>query len=55
MPCPVGPLRLAEPVLAGQFAWTLPLAVLGALLAWRRRPARLWRLWSVWALTYGIV
>jgi 4-amino-4-deoxy-L-arabinose transferase-like glycosyltransferase len=51
---PVGPLRLAHPTLAAQFAWTLPLAVLGAVLAWRRRPAAV-ALWSVWALAYGIV
>jgi 4-amino-4-deoxy-L-arabinose transferase-like glycosyltransferase len=41
-------------VLAMQFAWTLPLAVLGAVFAWRRRRAVV-ALWSVWALTYGIV
>ena len=29
---PVGPLRLAAPALAAQFAWTLPLAVLGLLV-----------------------
>ncbi|TAJ38589.1 MAG: phospholipid carrier-dependent glycosyltransferase [Reyranella sp.] len=51
---PAGPLRLATPMLAGQFSWALPLAVLGALLAWRRR--RAWvALWATWALTYGIV
>lgn len=51
---PVGPLRLAEPMLAGQFAWLLPLAVLGAVLAWRRRRAAV-VLWGTWALAYGIV
>lgn len=51
---PVGPLRLAAPALAMQFAWTLPLAVLGAVFAWRRRRAVV-ALWSLWALTYGIV
>ena len=57
---PVGPLRLAAPTLASQFAWTLPLAVLGLALAiglYRRRDqtqASL-ALWAVWALTYGIV
>ena len=51
---PVGPLRLAAPALAMQFAWTLPLAVLGAVFAWRRHRAHV-ALWSVWALTYGIV
>lgn len=51
---PVGPLRLAAPMLAGQFAWALPFAVLGAVLAWRRRRAAV-ALWAGWALTYGIV
>ena len=51
---PVGPLRLAHPTLAAQFAWTLPLAALGAVFGWRRRRASV-ALWSVWALTYGIV
>jgi 4-amino-4-deoxy-L-arabinose transferase-like glycosyltransferase len=51
---PIGPLRLAHPSLAPQFAWTLPLAVLGTVLAWRRRRASV-ALWSVWALAYGIV
>ena len=37
-----------------QLAWTLPLAVLGAVFGWRRRPASV-ALWSLWALTYGIV
>ena len=51
---PVGPLRLADPMLAGQFSWALPLAVLGAMLAWRRRRASV-VLWGTWALIYGIV
>jgi 4-amino-4-deoxy-L-arabinose transferase-like glycosyltransferase len=51
---PVGPLRLAAPSLATQFAWTLPLAALGAVFAWRRRRAQV-ALWSIWALAYGIV
>ena len=51
---PVGPLRLAEPILAGQFSWLLPAAVLGAILAWRRRRAAV-VLWGTWVLTYGIV
>lgn len=51
---PVGVLRLAQPMLAGQFAWMLPLAVLGAVLAWRRRRAAV-VLWGTWALPYGIV
>jgi MYXO-CTERM domain-containing protein len=51
---PVGPLRLAQPSLAPQFAWMLPLAVLGAVFGWRRqRPAI--ALWSAWGLCYGIV
>ena len=41
---PVGPLRLATPMLAGQFAWMLPLAVLGAVLVLApRRPRLAWR------------
>jgi 4-amino-4-deoxy-L-arabinose transferase-like glycosyltransferase len=51
---PVGPLRLAAPALAAQFAWTLPLAVLGAVFGWRRRRASV-ALWGTWALTYGVV
>jgi 4-amino-4-deoxy-L-arabinose transferase-like glycosyltransferase len=51
---PVGPLRLAHAALAAQFAWALPLAVLGAVLGWRRRRAPV-ALWTTWALTYGIV
>jgi 4-amino-4-deoxy-L-arabinose transferase-like glycosyltransferase len=51
---PVGPLRLAAPALAAQFAWALPLAVLGAVFGWRRRRASV-ALWSTWPLTYGIV
>jgi 4-amino-4-deoxy-L-arabinose transferase-like glycosyltransferase len=61
---PVGPLRLADPHLAGQFAWLVPLALIGAAVAAARggrkqlplapdRQALL--LWSVWTLTYGIV
>jgi 4-amino-4-deoxy-L-arabinose transferase-like glycosyltransferase len=57
---PVGPLRLAAPTLAGQFGWTLPLAMLGLALALgaRRRLDQTLSslaLWSVWALTYAIV
>ncbi|MSP74692.1 MAG: glycosyltransferase family 39 protein [Rhodospirillaceae bacterium] len=51
---PVGVLRLAQPMLAGQFAWVLPLAVLGAVLAWRRRRGAV-VLWGTWALAYAIV
>jgi 4-amino-4-deoxy-L-arabinose transferase-like glycosyltransferase len=53
---PTGPLRLAAPTLASQFAWLLPLAVLGLVLV--RRRDRTWSslvLWGTWALTYGIV
>ncbi|MBL6618220.1 MAG: glycosyltransferase family 39 protein [Reyranella sp.] len=51
---PIGPLRLAAPRLAMQFAWMLPLAVLGAVFARRRRPAIV-AIWSVWALAYAVV
>jgi 4-amino-4-deoxy-L-arabinose transferase-like glycosyltransferase len=53
---PAGPLRLAHPTLATQFAWLLPLALIGALLPWRRAEAAASRvLWGVWALAYGVV
>ncbi len=57
---PVGPLRLAAPTLASQFAWTLPLALIGLVLALGRRrridaTAASLALWGVWALAYGIV
>lgn len=53
---PVGPLRLAHPTLASQFAWLLPLAVLGLVLARRRDKAHpSLALWGVWTLCYGIV
>ncbi len=57
-----GPLRLFNEPLAGQIAWLLPLAILGAVaLAWQRRP-RLREdrqqqslvLWGTWLLTMGI-
>ena len=51
---PTGPLRLANPNLASQFAWLLPIAVLGLILARRRHTASL-ALWGMWMLTYGIV
>ncbi len=60
---PVGVLRLADRHLAGQFAWLLPLAAIGALFAARRVKAA-WPLapphaslllWGGWALTYGVV
>ena len=57
---PTGPLRLAAPTLASQFAWALPLAVLGFALpiGWRRQRDGTQSslvLWGVWALAYGIV
>ena len=53
---PVGPLRLASPNLASQFAWMLPLAVLGLIVVRRRDgiDASL-ALWGIWAIAYGIV
>src|SRR6266436_5251838 len=57
-----GPLRLFIQPLAGQIAWPLPFALLGAVaLAWQRRP-RLQSdrkqqslvLWGMWLLTMGI-
>lgn len=60
---PTGPLRLADRHLAGQFAWLLPLAAIGAVFAARRtKPA--WPLardhaslllYAGWAMTYGVV
>jgi len=60
---PAGPLRLADRHLAGQFAWLLPLALIGAFAAFastrRRWPpdaAQLdLALWLGWALSYGAV
>jgi len=53
---PVGPLRLATPMLAGQIGWLAPLALFG-LAAWRRRNgnAAPLTLWAIWALTYGVI
>ena len=51
---PVGPFRLANPNLASQFAWLLPIALFGLVLARRRHQASL-VLWGVWTLVYGIV
>jgi len=57
-----GPLRLFNEPLAGQIAWLLPMAILGAVaLAWQRRP-RLQEdrqqqslvFWGMWLLTMGI-
>ncbi|CAN5547461.1 hypothetical protein BH10PSE6_BH10PSE6_16470 [soil metagenome] len=53
---PAGPLRLATPRLAAQFAWLLPLAALGLLVLRRRdgiHPSL--ALWGVWLVTYGVV
>ena len=53
---PVGPLRLATPQLAAQFAWLLPLALIGLFLVRHRdRIDASLLLWGVWLFTYGIV
>lgn len=57
-----GPLRLFIQPLAGQIAWLLPLALLGAVaLVWQRRPhlrsdrkQQSLVLWGTWLLTMGI-
>src|SRR5713101_6489337 len=57
-----GPLRLITQPLAGQIAWLLPFALLGAVaLAWQRRPRlqsdrkqQSLLLWGMWLLTMGI-
>ncbi|HEY6542061.1 MAG TPA: glycosyltransferase family 39 protein [Ktedonobacteraceae bacterium] len=57
-----GPLRLFTQPLAGQIAWLLPFALLGAVaLAWQRRPRlqsdrkqQSLLLWGMWLLTAGI-
>src|SRR6185312_5084147 len=59
---PVGPLRLADGLLAAQVEWLLPLALVGAAGSCagargrrsRRRGSGL-LLWSGWALTYAVV
>jgi 4-amino-4-deoxy-L-arabinose transferase-like glycosyltransferase len=60
---PVGPLRLANPLLADQMGWLYPLAAAGVVASlWRRRirlplepsDAAL-LLWVGWAVTYGLV
>lgn len=51
---PVGPLRLAQPTLAPQFAWMVPVAVIGIVLGWRRRRSVI-ALWALWAIAYGVV
>jgi len=53
---PTGPLRLATPALAAQFAWLLPVALAGLFLVRRRdrlQPSLV--LWGIWLFTYGIV
>ena len=53
---PTGALRLATPRLAAQFAWLLPLAVLGLFVLRRRdgvQPSL--AMWGVWLFTYGTV
>jgi len=53
---PVGPLRLVAPQLAAQFAWLLPLALIGLFLVRHRdRIDASLVLWGVWLFTYGIV
>jgi 4-amino-4-deoxy-L-arabinose transferase-like glycosyltransferase len=53
---PTGPLRLATPALAAQFAWLLPLALAGLFLVRRRdRLQPSLGLWGVWLFTYGVV
>ena len=53
---PVGALRLATPRLAAQFAWLLPLSLIGLFLVRRRdRIDASLVLWGVWLFTYGIV
>ncbi|MGZ6281175.1 MAG: ArnT family glycosyltransferase [Ktedonobacteraceae bacterium] len=57
-----GPLRLFNEPLAGQIAWLLPMAILGALtLAWQRRPnfredrqQQSLVFWGMWLLTMGV-
>lgn len=53
---PVGALRLATPRLAAQFAWLLPLSLIGLFLVRRRdRIDASLVLWGIWLFTYGIV
>lgn len=55
---PVGPLRLASGQLAAQFAWLLPLAIVGVVFGMRRAPLGMplapahltLLLWVTWAL-----
>jgi 4-amino-4-deoxy-L-arabinose transferase-like glycosyltransferase len=53
---PVGPLRLAAPSFAAQFAWLLPLSLIGLFLVRHRdRIDASLLLWGVWLITYGVV
>jgi 4-amino-4-deoxy-L-arabinose transferase-like glycosyltransferase len=60
---PIGPLRLATPRLAAQFAWLLPLMLAGvAFWAMPSRGRRRWSaeqlnvlVWAGWAFTYAAV
>ena len=53
---PVGALRLATPRLAAQFAWLLPLSLIGLFLVRHRdRIDASLVLWGVWLFTYGMV
>lgn len=57
---PAGPLRLAHPMLAGQFAWLLPLALLAIAFARPRdrdrdRGYATLALFGIWLLAYGVV
>lgn len=60
---PVGPLRLATPRLAAQFAWLLPLAAFGlagGLWSWRREQTSTGEraslvVWGGWAVAYAVV
>jgi 4-amino-4-deoxy-L-arabinose transferase-like glycosyltransferase len=53
---PVGALRLATPRLAAQFAWLLPLSLIGLFLVRHRdRIDASLVLWGFWLFTYGIV
>jgi 4-amino-4-deoxy-L-arabinose transferase-like glycosyltransferase len=52
---PAGPLRLTTPMLAAQFAWWLPIAIVALFFVRRphHRPSLM--LWGLWALGYGVV
>ena len=57
---PAGPLRLADPRLATQVGWLVPLALIGGLSALAELPlaapaALSLILWLGWLLTYAVV